>query len=144
MARREEDDMAEGAYGKWGIARTYALIFGIAYLAVAATEVIARDALDPVLRFTGIQNAIHWAVGAVVLLSFFGSERTAKTVARAVGVVFVAITVFGFAAPDALGDLLGYEGDIPMSYNVVHALTAIAALYAGFATRASYGRAATA
>jgi hypothetical protein len=136
--------MADGAYGRWGIARTYALIFGIAYLGVAATEVITKDALEPVLEFTGIQNAIHWAVGAVVLLSFFGSEATAKLVARAVGLVFVAITVFGIVAPDTLGDLLGYESGIPASYNVVHALTAVAALYAGFATRSSYGRTATA
>jgi hypothetical protein len=135
--------MADGAYGRWGIARTYALIFGITYLAVAATEVITQDALEPVLVFTAIQNAIHWAVGAVVLLSFFGSEATARLVARVIGLVFLAITIFGFVAPDALGELLGFDGDIPTSYNVVHALTAAVALYAGFATR-STRRAATA
>ncbi|HEY7755924.1 MAG TPA: DUF4383 domain-containing protein [Actinomycetota bacterium] len=136
--------MADGAYGRWGIARTYALIFGIAYLAVAATEVITRDALEPVLEFTGIQNAIHWAVGAVVLLSFFGSESTARLVARVIGVVFLAITIFGFVAPATLGELLGFDGDIPAAYNVVHALTAAVALYAGFATRSTRGQAATA
>jgi predicted permease len=136
--------MAEGAYGRWGIARTYALIFGIAYLGVALTEAIAQEALSPVLEFTGIQNAIHWIVGTVVLLSFFGSEATAKSVARVIGVVFVAITVFGFVAPETLGELLGFDGAIPVAYNVVHALTAAVALYAGFATRSSYGRAATA
>ena len=136
--------MADGAYGKWGIARTYALIFGIVYLGVALTEVLTKDALEPVLEFTGMQNAVHWAVGVVVLLSFFGSEGTAKMIARIVGVVFVALTLYGFIAPDSLGDLLGFEGDIPMSYNVVHALTAVVALYAGFATRASSGRTATA
>jgi hypothetical protein len=129
--------MADGAYGRWGIARTYALIFGIAYLGVAATEAITQDALEPVLEFTAIQNAIHWAVGAVVLLSFFGSEATARLVARVIGLVFLAITIFGFVAPDTLGELLGFDGDIPMSYNVVHALTAAVALYAGFATRST-------
>jgi hypothetical protein len=79
-----------------------------------------------------------------VLLSFFGSEATAKLVARVIGLVFLAITLFGLFAPDTLGDLLGFAGDIPMSYNIVHALTAAVALYAGFATRTSYGRAATA
>lgn len=136
--------MAEGAYGRWGIARTYALIFGIVYLAVALTEVITKDALEPVLRFTGFQNAIHWAVGVVVLLSFFGSEATAKLIARVVGVVFVVITLYGFVAPSGLGDLLGFEGNIPASYNFVHALTAVVALYAGFATRTSYGQTASA
>lgn len=136
--------MAQGAYGRRGIARTYALIFGIVYLSVALIEVITRDALEPVLRFTGIQNAVHWAVGAVVLLSSFGSESTAKLVARVIGVVFVALTAYGFIAPDTVGDLLGFEGDLPVSYHLIHALTALAALYAGFATRAGYGRAATA
>ena len=135
--------MAEATQGR-GIARTYALIFGIVYLAVAATEAIAQDALEPVLEFTGVQNAVHWAVGAVVLLSAFGSESTAKLVARVVGVVFVALTIYGFLAPDRLGEMLGYSGDIPMTYNVVHALSAVVALYAGFATRAGYGKAATA
>ena len=136
--------MAASAYARRGLARTYALILGITYLAVAATEAITQDALEPVLRFTGIQNAIHWAVGAVVLLSFFGSEATAKLVARVIGLVFLGITLFGLFAPDTLGDLLGFAGDIPMSYNIVHALTGAVALYAGFATRTSYGRAATA
>jgi hypothetical protein len=136
--------MAASAYARRGLARTYALIFGITYLAVAAAEAITQDALEPVLRFTGIQNAIHWAVGAVVLLSFFGSEATAKLVARLIGLVFLGITVFGLLAPETLGDLLGFAGDIPMSYNIVHALTAAVALYSGFATRTSYGRAATA
>lgn len=132
--------MAEGAYARWGMARTYALIFGMAYLAVAATEAITRDALEPVLEFTGIQNAIHWAVGAVVFLSFLGSEATAKMVVRVVGVVFVAISAYGFISPDGLGDVLGFSSDIPVSYDVVHALTAAIALYVGFATRRSSGR----
>jgi hypothetical protein len=51
--------MADGAYGRWAIARTYALIFGVAYLGVAATVAITQDALEPVLEFTAIQNAIH-------------------------------------------------------------------------------------
>ena len=136
--------MAASAMARRGLARTYALIFGITYLAVAAIEAITQDALEPFLRFTGIQNAIHWAVGAVVLLSFFGSEATAKMVARLIGLVLLGITVFGLLAPDTLGDLLGFAGDIPMSYNIVHALTAAVALYSGFATRTSYRRAATA
>jgi hypothetical protein len=72
-----------------------------------------------------------------VLLSFFGSEATARLVARVIGFVFLAITIVGFVAPDTLGELLGFDGDIPTSYNVVHALTAAVALYAGFASRST-------
>lgn len=125
------------AYGRFGIARTYALFFGIAYLGVAFTEVLTRDALAPVLEFTAAQNAIHWAVGAVVLGSFFAGETAARLVARIVGGVFVLVTAIGVIAPVTLGELLGYPGSIPVSYNVVHALTAVVALSAGFAARAS-------
>jgi hypothetical protein len=128
-----------GTYGKWGIARTYALIFGITYLAVALTEAIAQDALKPVLEFSAFQNGVHWAVGAVVLISFFAGEVVAKLVARVIGVVFVALTLWGVFARDSLGTFLGYDHALPWSYNVVHALTAAVALYAGFASRASYG-----
>jgi hypothetical protein len=123
------------AYGRFGIARTYALVFGIAYLAVALTEVVTRDALAPVLVFTAAQNAIHWAVGVLVLGSFFAGETAARLVARVVGIVFVLVTAIGVFAPATLGELLGYPGNIPVSYNVVHAATALLALYAGFATR---------
>ncbi len=129
--------MAEGAYyGKMGFARFYALVFGIAYIGVALLELILGDlsAGDTViLQRTTLQNLVHWAVGIVVLGSFFAGENAARTVARIVGIVFVALTIWGFVAPDSLGDLLGYNGDIPMSYNIVHLLTAILALFAGFA-----------
>ena len=129
--------MAEGAYGKMGIARLYCLIFGIAYLAVAGLEAITQDALmDAIgLEFEPMQNAIHWAVGVVTLLAFFGSENTARIVARAVGFVFLAITIWGMASPSSIGEFLGYDHNLPPIYNIVHFLTALAALFAGFASR---------
>ena len=57
--------MAEGAYGKWGIARTYALVFGIAYLGVALLEVILGDkgwvvgGDTVILGRTTEQNIVH-------------------------------------------------------------------------------------
>lgn len=134
--------MAEGAYyGRMGFARFYALVFGIAYLGVALLELILTDLTigdTVVLQRTTLQNIVHFAVGIVVLGSFFAGELAARNVARIIGVVFVALTVYGFVAPDSLGDLLGYDGDIPMSYNIVHLVTALLALFAGFAGRRGY------
>jgi small-conductance mechanosensitive channel len=128
-------------YGKLGIARFYALVFGIAYLGVAILELFYPES-DPlaigdtvVLQRTVLQNVVHFAVGVVVLGSFFAGDSAARIVARVIGVVFVALTVYGFLAPDSLGDLLGYDGDIPPMYNYIHAVTAILALFAGFAGR---------
>jgi hypothetical protein len=131
--------VGEGTYyGKMGFARFYALVFGIAYVGVAILELF-YPADDPlrigdvlVLQRTTLQNIIHFAVGIVVLGSFFAGEAAARTVARIVGIVFVILTIYGFAAPGSLGSLLGYDGDIPMVYNIIHGLTAVLALFVGF------------
>jgi|SRR5579859_2071455 len=130
----------------WGIVQMYALVFGIAYLGVAILE----DALGSsglsiggavILQVQLVQNLIHWVVGLAVLGSFFAGENWAKLVARAVGVVFVVVTILGLFVEPLTGQLLGFPGALPASYNVVHLLTAAAALFAGFAAQRAYGQA---
>jgi uncharacterized protein DUF4383 len=137
--------MAEGSYGKWGIARTYALIFGIAYIGVALLEDILggsglKIGSTLILKVTVLQNIIHWTVGVVVLGSFFAGAMAAKMVARAIGLVFVLVTVLGIVARTFTGKLLGFHGPLPWSYNIVHLATAVLALVAGFAATSMYGR----
>ncbi|HWB70888.1 MAG TPA: hypothetical protein VG452_01620 [Egibacteraceae bacterium] len=135
--------MAEGAYGKYSIAQTYALVFGIAYLGVALLELFfpASDPLqvgDTVLLARGtLHNVIHWTVGIAVLGSFAAGPTAARAVARAVGVVFVAVTLLNVFASNFYAELVGLgEGaGTPLVYTLVHAVTAAAALYGGFATR---------
>jgi len=131
--------MADYSYGRMGFARFYALMFGIAYIGVAILELFFPES-DPLrigdtvlLQRTLLQNIIHFAIGIVLLGSFFAGEAAARGVARILGIVFLALTIWGFAAPDSLGTFLGYDGDIPVVYNVVHAVSAVVALLAGFA-----------
>jgi uncharacterized protein DUF4383 len=131
--------VSDYAYGRMGFARFYALVFGVAYIGVAILELFFPES-DPlligdtvILERTVLQNIVHFAVGIVVLGSFFAGETAARTVARIIGVVFVALTIYGFVAPDSLGELLGYRGEIPVVYNLIHAVTAALALLAGFA-----------
>jgi hypothetical protein len=129
----------------WGIVQTYALVFGIAYLAVAVLEVLlGSNGLviggTVILQVQLVQNAIHWIVGLAVLGSFFAGENVAKLIARAVGVVFVLVTLLGVLVEPLTGQLLGFSGALPASYNLVHLLTAAAALFAGFAAQRAYGR----
>jgi hypothetical protein len=135
--------MAEGAYGKLGIARVYALIFGIVYLAVAVLEFIVGEGGEvlgiPGFTPTTTQTIVHLVVGVVVFGSFLAGEGASRTVARIIGVVFVALTIYGFVAPDSLGDILGYGGaEISLTYNLIHAATAVLALFAGFAGSGGY------
>lgn len=135
--------MAERGYGgTWGVARTYALVFGLAYVAVALIEVITgKD--NPVLigddtvvlAYATAHNLIHWALGVVLLGSFFAGADAARTVAKIVGLVLLAVTVLGLVAGDFTMELIGYgenTGGVPVIYTLVHGLTAVAALYAGF------------
>ncbi len=138
--------VAAGQAGRsWGIVQTYALVFGIAYLAVAILEVALGSAGLVIgglviLQVQLVQNLIHWTVGGAVLGSFFAGESWAKLVARVVGVVFVLVTLLGLLVEPLTGQLLGFPGALPASYNVVHLLTAAAALFAGFAAQRAYSQ----
>ena len=130
----------------FGIVQIYALVFGIAYLAVALLEVVfGSNGLKlggvTILQVQLVQNLIHWIVGLAVLGSFFAGENAAKLVARAVGIVFVLVTLLGFFVEPLTGQLLGFPDALPLSYNLVHLLTAAAALFAGFAAQRAYGQA---
>jgi hypothetical protein len=131
---------------RYGIVQMYALIFGIAYLAVAVLEVaLGSNGLKiggtTILQVQLVQNAIHWLVGLAVLGSFFVGESAAKLVARVVGIVFVVVALLGLFVEPLTGQLLGFPDALPMSYNIVHILTAAAALFAGFAAQRAYGQA---
>jgi hypothetical protein len=138
--------MAEGAYGygRMGIARFYALVFGIAYLAVGILELFYGNS-DPLkigdtvlLQGGTIHIVIHLAVGVVVLGSFFAGESAAKSIARIVGIVFLAVFVWNLVAADSYADFVGIEGELPVSYTIVHAVTAAGALFAGFSASRGY------
>lgn len=130
----------------FGIVQMYALVFGIAYLAVAVLEVaLGSNGLKiggvTILQVQLVQNLIHWVVGLAVLGSFFAGENVAKLVARIVGIVFVVVVLLGLFVEPLTGQLLGFPEALPASYNVVHILTAAAALFAGFAAQRAYGQA---
>lgn len=126
------------------VARTYALIFGIAYIAVALVEaVLGSKGLhiggQLILKITPLQNAVHWIVGLGVLASYFAGNVAARVTARVVGWVFVGLTLLGLVARDFTGRLLGFHAPLPWSYNIVHAATALFALFAGYAAARAYG-----
>jgi hypothetical protein len=138
--------MARRMYGKLGLARAYALVFGTAYLALALIEDVAargrgiRWGGHAVLRLTPELNVIHWAVGIVVLASYFAGEAAARTVARVVGLAFLVIAVAGMVARSFMGKLLGFPLKLPVAYNVIHFFTAVITLSVGFTANRSRER----
>ncbi len=132
-----------GALAKSGTAAMFALVFGVAYVATALLEVILGDdgwtvgdvssVNEIILLKSTPHNLIHWVVGIGLLGALF--LGMAKVAARAVGGVFALVTVLGLIAPSfTMDDLLDYGPglSVPISYTLIHAVTALAGLYAGF------------
>jgi Domain of unknown function (DUF4383) len=136
--------MASGTDGRSGTARSAALVLGVVYLGVALVEVVlGSDGLvigDPastnrvILLLEPVHNAIHWLTGLILLGSSFAGEATARSVLRVVGLALLALTVVGLVAGELTMRLLGYEGApaVPISYTILHGVSAAGALYAGF------------
>lgn len=110
--------------------KTYALVFGIAYVLVALIELIFRSVAGGLLFFTPVHNAIHWLTGVLGLLAYWSGMAMSKLYAQVFGVVFIIVTILGFAAPDFLATVLGYP--VNLFYNIVHLITGLAGIYAGF------------
>lgn len=124
------------------VARLYTFLFGLAYLVIAFLEVLLGElkiGKTVLLDMRGLQNFVHWSVGILVFTAYLAGDLASKALARVIGLVFAGITVWGYVAPDSLGNLLGYEGKIPPAYNVIHLVTAALGLFAGFAATRVYG-----
>jgi Domain of unknown function (DUF4383) len=125
-------------------ARLYALIFG-AVLVVAgiigffySSDFASPGDVDDVfgvLSVNGWHNVVHIATGALGLAAFAGGAYAARTYAWGLGVVYIAIAIWGFIIGS--GDsILGF---IPVNTedNFLHLLIGIAGLAAAAATPAT-------
>ena len=117
------------------MAKRYALIFGVMYGVVALLEIIFREPFGGLLHFSLVHNAIHWVTVAALLFAFVKGDTVASLVAKIIGAVFLLVFILGVAAPAFLSDTLGYP--VNWFYNIVHLVTGIGGLYAGFLEKKS-------
>jgi hypothetical protein len=122
----------------WGPARIFALAFGVIYVAVALTELITQDTLTPLLEYSAPLNAIHWAIGVLLLIAAVAGERISRLAARVLGVGLAVATVWLLLSRGSFEDLLDYPQPHPLpgSYLVLYGATAVLALVAGFVSLA--------
>jgi hypothetical protein len=116
------------------VARIFALAFGVLYVAAALTELITQDTLTPLLEYSAPLNAIHWAIGVLLLVAAVAGERISRLVARVLGVALSAATVWLLLSRGSFEALLDYPQPHPLpgSYIVLYGGTAVVALLAGF------------
>ena len=122
----------------WGIARVFALVVGVFYVAVALTEFVTQDTLTPVLEYSAPLNAIHWAIGVLLVIAAVAGERISAVVALVLGAALAVATGWLLVSRGAFESLLDYPQPhpLPVSYIVLYGVTAVVALVAGFVSLA--------
>jgi len=131
-ARADTTDRADRSPAQW-----FCLIVGATLVLVGLLGFIAEpdfsvDAGSDLIIFevNGVHNLVHLGSG-VFLLALMGRRDTARTAALAFGLVYLVVTVIGFADGS---DILGIF-PIDAEDNVLHLLLTIAALGAYAASR---------
>lgn len=94
------------------LARQLALAFGAVYLLVGILGFIPglSSGMAPaggtyllgVFPINWLHNLVHLGIGAALVYAATG-ERTATVVARAIGIVYLAVGALGFVAPATFG-----------------------------------------
>jgi hypothetical protein len=119
--------------------RSVALALGVAYAVLTAAELLFGQwslGGTPILDRTTKANLLHWSVALAMLGAFFAGGAPSRVACRVAGAFFLILAVWGLLSAVSLGGVLGHPEGIPASYQALHALSAIAALVGGFASRA--------
>jgi hypothetical protein len=119
--------------------RKIALALGVIFAVLTVVELVAGD-WSPgglnILDRTTRANLLHWALALVMIGSFYAGSEASRLACRVVGIVLLALAAWGLLSAATLGTVLGYSDGIPASYQVLHLLTAVAAIGFGFGARA--------
>ena len=126
-------------------ARLYALVFG-AVLVVAGiigffynstftSNESVHDDVFGILSVNGWHNVVHIATGALGLAAFAAGAYAARTYALGLGVVYIAVAIWGFVLSGSNPSILDIV-PVNTADNVLHAALGVLGIAAGLATRA--------
>ncbi len=123
-------------------ARLYALVFGVVlvvagiigffYESEFTDDESVREALFGILDVNGWHNVVHIATGALGLLAFAAGAYAARAYALGLGVVYIAVAVWGFIVGD--GDSILSIVPVNTEDNVLHLVIGLAGLGAAAAS----------
>ena len=111
-------------------AQIVGVLFLIAGIAGFIPALSPNGMLFGLFAVNGLHNIVHIGSGILALAMAFGTDATARTYFRIIGVVYALVTVLGFVAGRD-GLLMGVA--MNRADNVLHLLFAVAFLYLGFA-----------
>jgi hypothetical protein len=120
--------------GVVGAVLVVAGIIGFFYNATFTDDKSVRDAVFGILDVNGWHNVVHILTGVLGLLAYGAGAYAARTYAMTIGVVYLAVAVWGFMVGDG-GSILSI---IPVNTedNILHLLLGVAGVGAALATPA--------
>jgi uncharacterized protein (UPF0333 family) len=123
-------------------ARLYALVFGVVLVAAGiigffyepefTSDESVRDSVFGILDVNGWHNVVHIATGALGLLAFGAGAYAARTYALGLGVVYIAVAIWGFIVGD--GDSILSIVPVNTEDNVLHLVIGLTGIAAGAAS----------
>ena len=117
----------------FGALLTIAGIIGFFYNSDFTSDKAVRDAVFGILDVNGWHNLVHILTGVVGLMAA-SSYTAARGYALAVGAVYIAVAIWGFAIGS--GDSILSIVPVNTEDNVLHLLIGVAGIAAGTATPA--------
>jgi hypothetical protein len=112
-------------------------IIGFFYEAKFTDDKAVRDAVFGILDVNGWHNVVHIATGALGLLAFAAGAYAARSYALGLGVIYVAVAIWGFIIGN--GDSILSIIPVNTEDNVLHALLGVVGLAAGIASPRELG-----
>jgi Domain of unknown function (DUF4383) len=109
-------------------------IIGFFYNATFTSDESVRDAVFGILDVNGWHNVLHVMTGVLGLLAFSAGAYTARTYAMAVGLLYLAVAVWGFMVGS--GDSILSIIPVNTEDNILHLLVGVAGVGAALATPA--------
>jgi hypothetical protein len=109
-------------------------IVGFFYNASFTSDESVRDAVFGVFDVNGWHNAVHILTGVLGLLAFSAGAHAARTYAMVVGLLYVAVALWGFMVGS--GDSILSIVPVNTEVNILHLLLGMAGVGAALATPA--------
>src|ERR671936_1720845 len=107
-------------------------IIGFFYNSTFTSDESVHDDVFGILSVNGWHNVVHIVTGALGLAAFAGGAYAARTYAAGLGVVYIAVAIWGFIIGS--GDSILSIVPVNTEDNVLHAAIGVAGLAAFAAT----------
>ena len=112
-------------------------IIGFFYNAHFTSNAAVHDDVFGVLSVNGWHNVVHIGTGVLGLLTFGAGARAARTYAYALGIVYIAVAIWGFVIGN--GDSILSVIPINTEDDVLHLALGVLGLAAGYAAQTTRG-----